>query len=94
MEIRHTSERGASLHLHLSCTKLASPQLLGLSQFTSQLLTVTMLAMPVRYSGLDVTDDQKLTAILDIIGNPDAVSATIPHHSLLSDPSHVATRTA
>lgn len=53
-----------------------------------------MLAMPVRYSGLDVTDDQKLTAILDIIGNPDAVSATIPHHSLLSDPSHVATCTA
>eukprot|EP01043_Picozoa_sp_COSAG02_P033201 COSAG02_NODE_2256_length_9341_cov_36.469271_7_plen_54_part_00 len=53
-----------------------------------------MLAIPGRDSGLDVTDDQKLTAILDIIGNPDAVSATSPHHPLPSDPSHVATRMA
>jgi hypothetical protein len=44
-------------------------------------------------SGLDITDNQKLTAILDIIGNADAVSATILHHPL-SAPFHVPTYTA
>ena len=44
--------------------------------------------------GLDITDDQKLTAILDIIGNPDAVSAASLRHPQLSDPAPVPICTA